>query len=148
MKIDKALFIGREITKIIFQKESLDWLFVFNEDAFVRVSTPWRIIDTKQIRQASGDEGHIYGLPKPVNVAKNVMEMLKGKKIIDFNNDIITADLVFEFEGGIKIQTFGNSAGYEPWDIQFKNGDMYFATAGGKIYREKWDENKRIVIEE
>lgn len=146
MNIDKALFIGQEITKITLE-ESQDWLFEFNKGAIIRISTPWRIIDTKQIRQTSDDEGHIYGLPKPVNVAKNVMEMLKGKKIIEFSTDTITADIVFKFEDNLKIQTFGNSSGYEPWYMWFKNKEEYVATGEGKIYRVKWDGNKSIIEE-
>ena len=135
MIIDKSLFIGKIVKEIRLDKEAQEWVFNFSDDVFVRISTPWRIINNEQILQTSGDEGQIYGLPQPVNVSKNVMNILKDKKITGFANDTITADLTFEFEGNLKIQTFGDSAGYEPWKMYFKNGLEYVAQGSGKIFK-------------
>ncbi|MEW6026769.1 MAG: hypothetical protein AB1599_05715 [Planctomycetota bacterium] len=132
MQVDKSLFIGKTVTKIELDKETQEWVFDFSNDINLRVSTPWRIINDKEILRTSGDEGQIYGLPEPVNVGKNVMDLLKGKKITNFNADPITTDLTFEFDGNLKIQTF-NDSGYEPWIIWSKNGVEY-VSSGCKIY--------------
>jgi len=136
MLIDKSLFIGKTVTKIELDKETQEWVFDFSNDINLRVSTPWRIIDDKQILRTSGDEGQIYGLPKPVNVSESVMNLLIGRKIINFTADPITTDLTFDFDGNLKIQTF-NDSGYEPWIMWSKSKrglGIEYVSSGEKIY--------------
>jgi hypothetical protein len=127
MIIDKTLFVGKRITGIIYDKETLSWFFDFDSDKYIRINVPWRLTDKTKILRASGDEGQIYGLPKPIDVAKDVMCLLKNKTITDFTTDEITADLIFELDGNLKIQTFGDSIGYEAWEIESRKrgGEEY-----------------------
>lgn len=94
----------------------------------------WRIIkDNKQFR-SSFDQNQKYGLSEPINAIKQFQEELQYKKIVRTVLDDETGDLIFEFEGNIKLQVI-NVTGYEVWELNLTDGTniysnfIYTATA-------------------
>lgn len=96
------------------------------------VSAPWRIVAESQIVHAVDDDGQRFGLPEPVDGEATTNELLADKRVEALTVDRATADLRVEFEGGIRLDVFNNSAGYEGWNGNFAlNGNDITLVGGG-----------------
>ena len=111
-------------------KRDSDWVFALGDAITLNVECPWRIVTAKGIAVTDEDDGQQFGLKEPVSAAVRANEMLIGKRLAAFNVDIRTADLRLSFEGGIELQVFNNSSGYEGWQASFKHGEKRLTAVG------------------
>jgi len=114
-------FINEKITDI--SHTSPHWLFKFIKGKLL-IGCPWRILEGGKKFLASGDEGQIYGLTEPIDLKKQVMLLLSGKKITKFEIEEKTGDISIEFEQDIILQTYGFDS-YESWEITAPDGSYY-----------------------
>src|SRR5258706_4831783 len=78
----------------------------------------WRIIVDGKAGISSFDHQQQYGLPAPIDAIREVQELIQDKFVIDARLPGETGDLIFNFDGNIKLQIF-NFTGYEVWEITF-----------------------------
>ncbi|MDP3736929.1 MAG: hypothetical protein Q8R02_06040 [Hyphomonadaceae bacterium] len=111
-------------------KRESDWLFTFADAVTLNVQCPWRVITDEGIAVADEDDGQFFGLKDPVSAAVRANALLAGKGLTAFDVEIKTADLRLSFEGGVQLQVFNNSSGYEGWQARFRYGEKTIAAVG------------------
>jgi hypothetical protein len=111
------------------------WSFAFSDTGeracSVFVSAPWRIVSGKEIAHAVDDDGQRFGLPEPVDGETKANGLLEGKRVRSFIVDPITADLRVQFDDGVRLDVFTNSAGYESWNASFEVARDEVTLVGG-----------------
>lgn len=111
------------------------WSFAFSKDGKrgggMFISAPWRIVSGNGIAHAAEDDGQWFGLPEPVDGEAKTNGLLEGKRVRSFAVDPITADLRVEFDDGVRLDVFANSAGYESWNASFDMADVEVTLIGG-----------------
>jgi hypothetical protein len=78
----------------------------------------WRLITSGRAELSSFDHEQQYGLPAPIDAKAELRKELDGRICIDARLDAETGNLLFDFDGGVRIQVF-NFSGYEVWYIVF-----------------------------
>jgi hypothetical protein len=86
----------------------------------------WRLIYPGKAGLSSFDHRQQYGLPAPIDAIRELQEHIQRKLLTDARLDRETGDLVFQFDGNIKLQIF-NFTGYEVWEINFPNGSVEYS---------------------
>lgn len=115
------------------EKREADWAFNFNDGGAVSLGVPWRIIANGRIAFADEDDGQKFGLPKPIDGEAEANRLLNHRAVIDVSVDPETADLALYFAGGLRLDAFNNSAGYEGWQIILppERGGLWIIALGG-----------------
>ncbi len=98
----------------VFRHE-LVWTFVFGEGLSISAPAPWRVVTSNGIAFGAEDDGHEFGLPRPVDGEARTNELLQGQKVVEVGVDEQTADLTIVFDGGARLDFFNASCGYEGW---------------------------------
>jgi hypothetical protein len=86
----------------------------------------WRVINYGRAGTSSFDHQQQYGLPAPIDAIQELRELIQDKVVIDARLDSETGDLIFDFDGNIKLQIF-NFTGYEVWEIRFPSGAVEYS---------------------
>lgn len=123
-----------ECTKITRREN--DWLFEFGDTHKLVVECPWRILAEGRIAHADEDDGQRFGLEKAVAGAERALSLLEGKRVRKFGIDEVSGDLRLEFVGGVALELWNNSSGYEAWSAIAKHGAQEFgivAQGGGGV---------------
>jgi hypothetical protein len=98
-------------------KREYDWVFVFDKDLAIVVGCLWRLLEGGRIRFTSEDNGHIFGLPSPIDAVVEVNNRLANASIDTVDLRPGTLDLELGFATGHEVQIIPNSSGYESWDL-------------------------------
>lgn len=118
-------------------RREADWSFCFGPDVSLAVSVPWRIVSDAGIVLGGEDDGHQFGLPKPLDAEALANRLLSDAKVKQLDADELTADLRIVFEGGVRLDIFNNSAGYEGWQAYLPpsehEGNMVIGMGGGGL---------------
>ncbi len=69
---------GLTCDSVVYDAETLEWVFRFGPGVSLRVAAPWRIIGDGRIALGHEDHGQQFGLPRPVDCAATAMELLRG----------------------------------------------------------------------
>ncbi len=117
---------------VTYEKDVYSWYFVFDNRTSFYFSAFWRLLENKKIKLVSLDHGHIFGLPKPVDLVERLTAELNGKSLIEINVKQNTCDLLLTLTDNIQIEIFISSSGYETYNFSFENKD-YFGLGGGEI---------------
>jgi len=72
---------------------------------------PWRIVSDGRLTLASGDDGHPFGLPQPIDAKSEAARALVGQQIVSVIVDPETADLRITFGGGARLEVLSGSIG-------------------------------------
>lgn len=112
-----------------------NWVFDFGEGCMLSVGSPWRIRDGNRIRLGDCDHDQQFGLPAPVDAELAACDLLKGRAVCDLVLAEGTADLTIEFEGGLRLEVFNNSSGYEGWQLAAPGGRLLVALGDGDVAR-------------
>jgi len=115
-------------TNSLFQSLTYDkgaqlWNFVFDDNIYFNVYTLWRLLEYKKIKWVSFDNEQQFGLTKPIDLAKEINDLLIDKKLTEIKVKQDTADLVLSFSENILIEIFISSSGYESYSFSFNNKD-------------------------
>lgn len=116
-------------------RREFDWWFAFGERLGISVPVPWRVVTPDGIAHASGDDGQWFGHLKPIDGEVRANQLLRGHKVIATEIDQHTADLRIVFDGGVRLDFFNSSSGYEGWTARIGGPDGLLITAlgGGKL---------------
>jgi hypothetical protein len=81
----------------------------------------WRLIIDGKAGISSFDHKQKYGLPTPIDAIKVLEDLLQSKLVTNAYLDYETGDLLFHFDGGIRLRVF-NFTSYEIWEVHFPDG--------------------------
>lgn len=129
----RAAILGRDCA--VTRRES-DWSFLFGRSAaegcMIATGSWWRVICEGRIAYATDDDGQSFGLGSPIDGEERTRALLKGHRPSDISIDARTADLILQFEGGVRLDILGSSCGYESWQACFRAaGDDVTIVGGG-----------------
>jgi hypothetical protein len=130
MSADLTWLVGRRCD--VIHRDEFSWNFVFDAGA---VTTPflWRLIEGGRIRVTSGDHGHQFGLPAPIDARFEAESILRARAIESAKVRADTGDLILEFTGGVVLELLQTSGGYEAWHLISPDGRSVVATGGGEL---------------
>lgn len=86
----------------------------------MNVSTLWRILVDGRLALTSDDDGHVYGLPQPIDAEARALALLGGRTVTSFHCDEQTADLHLTFGADLRLECLTGSSGYESWVADFR----------------------------
>ncbi len=115
----------------VSEKYPENFTFEFGEGSLA-VDCLWRVIVDGRLRLTSGDHGHQYGLPAPLDCHIEGKKLLVGRRVTAWRLREGTADLTLDFEGGIQLEVIAKSSGYEPWNFTAP-GVHVIALGGGGV---------------
>ena len=115
-----------------YDKDSDNWNFYFANKIHVSSTGLWRLIKENKIIIVSLDNGHQFGLPKPLDLVEITTKQLTGKIIREINVDKNTGDLTLTISENIKIQIFITSTGYETYEFSILD-KRYIGLGSGEI---------------
>ena len=97
------------------ERREYDWNFHFGQGRNLGVGGRWRIVTEKGIALADQDDGHQFGHPQAVDGEALANKLLSSQRAEAVSVDQLTADLRITFGGGVRLDIFNNSSGYEAW---------------------------------
>ena len=62
--------IGQQFGSLI--RREYDWVVTFDPGSSLTIYCLWRLVENRHIRFTSADDGHKFGLPKPVDAESEV----------------------------------------------------------------------------
>ena len=117
---------------VSFDKDTLSWYFVFGDRTAFNVSSFWRLLKEKQIALVSLDNGHQFGLPKPVDLIEELDNRLAGQSLLEIKIKADTADLLLTLTNNIQIEIYISSTGYESYNFTH-NDKTYIGLGSGDV---------------
>jgi len=128
-KPDMTWLIGRRIKEV--EKVDYSWYFVLDDGSSIGTESPWRLASDRGIVVASGDDGHPFGLPTPMNAAERVKQTVAQSPIARFELKERTSDLVLYFANNAFIEFLNLSCGYEGWRTLHGQQEVICMGGGG-----------------
>jgi hypothetical protein len=122
---------GRSLEKVDADPHS--WVFKFSGGGGLCAECPWRIIAHGGIALGSSDHQQKFGLPEPVDAARQALKLLARQQISEARIHPETCDLVVEFSAGARLELFNDSSGYEGWTLSSPEGRQVIAQGGGQL---------------
>jgi hypothetical protein len=117
---------------VTFNQDADCWTFSFTDQIYVSASGFWRLLINNKIAFVSLDNGHQFGLSKPLDIVEQVNKVLAGKRLIKIEIIKDTFDLRLDFTDELKLEIYIASAGYETYDFSIK-GKRYIGLGAGDI---------------
>jgi hypothetical protein len=77
----------------------------------------WRIIERGRLARTSSDHGHQFGLPAPVDAAREATAALADRTVIEVHLRSDTGDLELRFDRHLLLQIIPDFSGYEAWQV-------------------------------
>src|SRR5262245_30578611 len=120
---------GQTLLATAFDRETDAWMFTFSGGCTLRVATPWRLVSQDHIVVGHRDDGHLFGLKKPVDARERVAAGVAEQEV---NEALISSfgDLELHFGSSSTLQVFNSSSGYEGWQL-YGPGERYVVALGG-----------------
>ena len=124
--------VGKSIAKLAPADPPGPCAFAFSDGSHILVECDWRIVHSGRVALAAKDHRQLFGRQEPLDVGREGAALLAGKAVTRASlRD--TGDLVVEFEGDIRLETFTDSCGYESCTIDLVDGSKVVVTGGGAI---------------
>ena len=135
MNIDKSNcygrpLIGRQLLSV--EKKDYTWFFAFGPGVTLATESPWRFIKQGRIVVSSEDHNQQFGLPAPVDAARDLLSCARGLIVEGASVAADAGDLTVQFPGGLVLQLLQLSSGYESWRLT-ANGSESICVGGGSI---------------
>lgn len=126
----RAALLGRRCS--VHRREH-DWSFEFGAECSLAVSSPWRLVSPERVLVTDADDGQGFGRPQPVNAARSANEALAEAAVEAVAVAPVTADLTITFAGGLRLDVWAGSSGYEAWQAAFPGpaGERSLIAMGG-----------------
>jgi len=118
------------------ERREADWVFDLGDKVGLAVGCHWRLVSADGIALTDEDDGHVFGLPAPVDAETKANDLLAGATVSCATVDRVTADLCLQFSNGFHLDLLNNSCGYEGWQGGFKhngNAITIIAMGGGRL---------------
>ena len=135
-EVNLSWMVGRTVRAVSFHEPAL-WGFSLGGAEHIAVQCLWRILRNGCIAMCSGDHGHPFGLPEPVNAQRDATEWLSSSPVTAVKLIEGTGDIVLDVGSLFRLEIISVSIGYESWTIRGPEGVCYGAH-GGKLC--KWSE--------
>ena len=113
--------------------ETFDWVFSFGRAVTLRVAAPWRIIADGKVALGRDDHGEQFGLSRPIDGVASAKGLLRGRVVASFSTSRVSADAVIDFGGGLQLEIFSSSSGYEGSILEERGGRALVAQGGGNL---------------
>jgi hypothetical protein len=130
--VDLSWMIGLTIIEISYYEPN-SWHFLIGPSASLGVECLWRLVENDRIVLTSGDHGHQFGLPKPIDAVCRSQRLIVGRKITSVNLQEATADIIIKLDDNCRLEIIADSSGYESWQLCDPSETEYFAQGGGQI---------------
>jgi hypothetical protein len=121
-----------------FDGDTKEWIFVFSGGVVLRVGAPWRVVAHGEIALGWQDDGHRFGLQKPIDAIERVGTLVQGHRIASATVNP-SADLAIDFGGDTTLEIFNASCGYEGWQLQGPGQRWIVAQGGGNVSESEHD---------
>lgn len=125
--------VGLESRAVHYLAEGRSWDFALGDDVHLSVVSPWRIVGPTGIQLGDCDHEQQFGLPNLVDAEATATQLLRGRRILRATLVAGTADLGIEFDGGVRLDVFNQSSGYEGWQLSAGDGLELIALGGGDV---------------
>jgi hypothetical protein len=124
------LLIGQALRSV--EKHDFTWCFSFTGGVSLATDAEWRLIDGGRVVTSSDDHGRQFGLPAPVDAARNAAERAAGRTVETASVLPEAGDLVVRFGDRLELQLLQLSCGHESWRLTAAGGE-HVCTGGGAI---------------
>lgn len=121
-----------QFNSLNYNKDSDSWTFEFADKISINVTSIWRLLVGKQIKLVSLDNGHQFGLPKPVDLIYEMTEILTGKYLLEIKVKQFTGDLLLTLTDNLQIEIFITSSGFESYKFSIENRN-YIGMGSGDL---------------
>jgi hypothetical protein len=121
-----------------FDGDTKEWVFVFSGGVVLRVSAPWRVVADGQTALGWQDDGHRFGLQKPIDATERFGALVQGHRIASATVSP-SGDLAIDFGGDSTLEIFNASCGYEGWQLQGPGQRWTLAQGGGNVSESEHD---------
>jgi hypothetical protein len=135
MATDAAAMLATHLAGLYLtsvERREYDWVFGFADNAWLNVSSPWRILVDGRIAFAGSDDGQKFGLPAPKDGEEETHRLLGRKAIQQVLVRADTGDLSIAFVGHTFLEVINMSSGFEGWDLGAA-GLRVIALGGGEL---------------
>ena len=130
--IDLSWINGRVITQVAY-REPTYWSFMMGTSEGIAVECLWRIVRAGRVVRTGLDHGQQFGLPAPVDAARDAMEFLSGACVVHVRIREATGGIFLTFDDDVCLEIIPDSSGYESWHLYAPAGRCYVAQGGGQI---------------
>ena len=117
---------------VTFDRNADSWTFLFADKIYASASGFWRLYKKNKIVFVSLDNGHQFGLTKPLDLVEEIKNELAEKKLIKIEVAKDTFDLTLTLTNEIKIEIYIASSAYETYDFSI-NDKRYIGLGSGDI---------------
>lgn len=132
-------------TSVIYEQDADSWYFSFGDNIYVRADGFWRLLVMEKIVLVSFDNGHQFGLPESIDLVKDLIKHLTGKKLTDILVHKDTADLTLKINDNVKIEIFVSSSGYETYEFGIDE-KRYIGLGSGEIGIVETTDNPQFLM--
>lgn len=122
--------VGRQLRSV--EKRDYSWCFGFGTGVSLATESPWRFIEHGRIVVSSEDHGKQFGLPAPVDAARELLSRAAGRPVEAAWVAADSGDLMVQFPGQVHLQLLQLSTGYESWILSV-HGSESICMGGGNI---------------
>ncbi len=129
----RGALLGRRCS---VRRREHDWSFEFGAGCSLVASSPWRLVGPERVLVTDADDGQHFGLPQPVDAARSANEALAETAVEAVAVAPVTADLTISFAGGLRLEVWAGSSGYEAWQAAFPGsaGERSLIAMGGGMW--------------
>ena len=122
--------VGRQLLSV--EKKDYSWFFEFGSGVSLATESPWRFIEQGRVVVSSEDHGQQFGLPAPVDAAKELQSRAAGHTVEGASLASDSGDLMVQFPGPAYLQLLQLSSGHESWRL-YVDGSETICIGGGDI---------------
>lgn len=127
---DVDWLVGCRFEKTIARE--FDWVFDFEHGIFLIAECLWRLVGDGRVVVTSNDHHQSFGRPASVDCVSEVNSHLAGIVVEQVELREGTLDLAIGFGGGLRLELFPDSSGYEAWNMSRLN-ERLVACGGGRL---------------
>src|SRR6188768_4327934 len=111
---------GRRLEAVGDPADHGQWLLTFDGGHTLNLECPWRVTDGRTVCLGRIDHRQLFGLASPVDGVSMLLS-LTATRIVESTWVSRHSDLRVEFSGGVRLETFSESSGYESWTLSRPN---------------------------
>ena len=115
------VLLGKQLSTI--EKHPYSWAFHF-DNAILDALSLWRLLARGTILVTSADDGHLFGLPSPVDAKSLIQQEVGAHSVVTVESGLAPSDLRVHFENEVVLEILNLSAGYECWTLNGPDGLM------------------------
>ena len=138
MKEEQIYKTNSLFNTVTYDKATSTWHFYFADRIYASSTGFWRLLKANKIKFVSLDNGHQFGLPKPIDLVDELLINLTGKLLTEIKVSKDTADLTLKLSEDYSIEIFISSSGFETYEFSINNA-RYIGLGSGDITTIKED---------